>query len=343
MKKYFSSKTNFFIDKINKLKRNKAKDIETIQTFDDSNYRIVYASRVYDEEKIYHLTSQNEFKLISPERNNQNDLEKNKNKRLIIWSLVKESAISSTMHGLPNVFRLENKFLKLMWIVCFLGALIYCIYTIASIIKTFLLFEVLTNQQVSNTSPVDFPAITVCNINPFDRRHAQSYINMVLTNNNLSYVNDITKIDINPKLVSNLIKASIKSDPSLNVTQIQNLGFDLNYMILTCYFNNLPCNSSDFIWRYDYDYTNCFTFNSGYDKYGNKVPIKQSNEAGPDGALKLELFLGDDDYQNQFILNSGAHIVVHNQSLAPIIVSEGVDIATGFQTNIGIRRSFLSK
>jgi len=73
------------------------------------------------------------------------------------------------------------------------------------------------------------------------------------------------------------------------------------------------------------------------------VPIKQSNEAGPVGALKLELFLGDDDYQNQFILNSGAHIVVHNQSLTPIIVSEGIDIATGFQTNIGIKRSFLSK
>jgi len=73
------------------------------------------------------------------------------------------------------------------------------------------------------------------------------------------------------------------------------------------------------------------------------VPNKQSNEAGPVGALKLELFLGDDDYQNQFILNSGAHIVVHNQSLTPIIVSEGIDIATGFQTNIGIKRSFLSK
>ena len=168
---------------------------------------------------------------------------------------------STTAHGIPNIFRLENKLLKLMWTICFIGALAYCVFTIASIIMSFLLFDVLTNQQVTITSPVDFPAITVCNINPFDRRHAQNYINSVLLKNDISYVNDITKININPKLVSNLIKASIKSDRQLNTTDIKNLGFDLDYMILTCYFNNLPCNSSDFIWVYDYDYTSCFTFN----------------------------------------------------------------------------------
>jgi len=268
MKEHFGSKKNFFLDKYNKLTKHKDKNKHITKPFDDSNYRMVYADRIYDE-KNYGVASQNVFKLIPSEShdqngslsNDKNESEKNKSKGWLIWSLVRESAMGSSAHGIPNIFRLENKFLKSMWTICFSGALIYCIYTIASIIKTFLLFEVLTNQQVSNVSPVDFPAITVCNLNPFDRRHAQNYINMVLTNNNISYVNDITKIDINPKLISNLIKASIKSDQFLNVTQIQYLGFDLNYMILTCYYNNIPCNSSDFVWIYDYDYTSCFTFN----------------------------------------------------------------------------------
>ena len=84
-------------------------------------------------------------------------------------------------------------------------------------------------------------------------------------------------------------------------------------------------------------------FNSGYDQAGNKVAVKQVNEAGSDRGLSIELFLGDDVTQSQFVLNSGARVVIHNQSITPIIISEGVDIATGFQTNIGVRRSFLYK
>jgi hypothetical protein len=67
------------------------------------------------------------------------------------------------------------------------------------------------------------------------------------------------------------------------------------------------------------------------------------NEAGSDRGLSLELFLGDDPTQSQFVTNSGARVVIHNQSTTPLINSEGVDISTGFQTNIGVRRSFISK
>ena len=59
--------------------------------------------------------------------------------------------------------------------------------------------------------------------------------------------------------------------------------------------------------------------------------------------FEKDIFLGDDRFQNQFIANSGARVVVHNQSITPILSSEGFDISTGYQTNIGIRRSFLSK
>lgn len=43
------------------------------------------------------------------------------------------------------------------------------------------------------------------------------------------------------------------------------------------------------------------------------------------------------------MLNSGARVVVHNQSVQPIISSEGIDIATGFKTNVAFRSSFLSR
>jgi hypothetical protein len=266
-----------------------------------------------------------------------------KTKFKLIKKELKEWGLNSTAHGISNLCRLENKLIKIIWIICFISSFGYCISTIYNIIDNFLQFDVLINQQVVSESPIEFPAITVCNLNPFDRRNAKNYITNTLAKNNLSYVTDTTKIDINPKLVNSLIKSTIIGDTSLNSTQVRYFGFDINYMLLTCYFNDVPCNSSDFTWRYDYDFTNCFTFNSGFDQNGNKVPVKQINEAGSDRSLKLELFLGDDAAQSQYILNSGARIIVHNQTVSPIISSEGTDISTGFQTNIGVKRSFISK
>ena len=250
---------------------------------------------------------------------------------------------SSTSHGIPNIVRLDNNFLKIIWIICYLASVSYCIYNIFQIIQSYLNLDVIINQHVIYDSPIEFPAVTVCNLNPFDRRNAKEYINMVLSNNNISYVSDVKKIDINPKIVNNLIKSSIQNDFNLTMQQKRKLGFELDYMLLTCFFNDKPCNVSDFIWRYDFDYTNCFTFNSGYDVNGNRVPIKTVSEAGFDMSLKLELFLGDDASQSEFILNSGATVVIHNQSVTPILRSDGNDIATGFQTNFGIKRSFFTK
>ena len=162
--------------------------------------------------------------------------------------------------------------------------------------------------------------------------------------NNISYVSNISLIDINPYLVTSLIKSNIASDyQQYGKDKIKSLGFDLNDMLLKCYFNDEPCNRSDFIWVYDYHFINCYTFNSGYDNDGNKIPLRQVNEAGPDKSLQLELFVGNDQTQSQYILNSGVRVIVHDQDVTPIIISEGINIATGFKTNVDIERSIKNK
>ncbi len=49
------------------------------------------------------------------------------------------------------------------------------------------------------------------------------------------------------------------------------------------------------VYNYDYFYTNCYTWNSGYDKNGNKVELKTISEDGSDRSFKLELFVGRED------------------------------------------------
>jgi hypothetical protein len=101
--------------------------------------------------------------------------------------------------------------------------------------------------------------VTFCNLNPWNHDTAQGFINATLANNNLSYVQNINLIDMNPSLINNLLKSTLYA--GINVTQNQsyNYGYTLDYMFLTCYFNSVPCNKSDFVYRYNYDMLNCFT------------------------------------------------------------------------------------
>jgi hypothetical protein len=248
-----------------------------------------------------------------------------------------------TWGGINNMVRTERTSVFTIWLVLYLSSITYCIYNCTNLTISFFNYDVLINMEFKTEMPTDFPAVTICNLNPIDRKKASTYINQVLNASDLNYVRNTFLIDIDPSTVINLIKSSIISDPNLNYSNRINFGFSLDYMMLTCQFNGYECNKSDFITTYNYDYGNCFTFNSGYDSNGNQIPIKQISEAGSDKSLKIDLFLGDEFIQSEFLLNSGARVIVHNQSVTPIFKSEGRDVASGYLSNIGLTRSFFNK
>jgi len=88
--------------------------------------------------------------------------------------------------------------------------------------------------------------------------------------------------------------SSIFNDTALSDSDKRRFGFEIDYMLLTCFYNDNPCSSKDFTWRFDYNFGNCFTWNSGFDESGNRKPILKMSETGSDRSFKLELFLGDD-------------------------------------------------
>jgi hypothetical protein len=253
----------------------------------------------------------------------------------------------STAHGIPSLSRTDSRIIRILWIVCLIASTTYCFYSIISIIVSYFSYNVLINMQIVDKSNVDFPAVTVCNLNPFDRRYSQDYINKVLAKYNLSssldYYNKVENKELSPSQVLFLLKSNLANEFNLTTEQKRKFGFEIDYMLLTCYYNDIKCNSSDFIWRYDFNYGNCFTFNSGFDQNGRKVPILKINEPGSDRSFKLELFLGDEFKQGIYMDQSGARVVVHNQSITPLMEQEGKDLSTNYQTDIGIYRYFLSK
>lgn len=63
-------------------------------------------------------------------------------------------------------------------------------------------------------------------------------------------------------------------------------------MMISCYFNQKLCNTSDWVWFYDNNLGSCFKFNSLYDENGTTLESKQTNMPGPENGLIMELFVG---------------------------------------------------
>jgi hypothetical protein len=83
-------------------------------------------------------------------------------------------------------------------------------------------------------------------------------------------------------LITTICNAAISVMISKNLTdeQRKQLGHSLDDVMYSCTFNNQPCSSEDFIWKFDRFYGNCYVFNSGYNATGAKVDIKKSLISG---------------------------------------------------------------
>jgi hypothetical protein len=112
------------------------------------------------------------------------------------------------------------------------------------------------------------------------------------------------------------------------------------------YFIDQLCSPSDFVWSFDKNFGNCYTFNSGYNSSGAKVELKKSFIAGPDNALILKMYVNYNENLNLFNSISGskgALIRIGNSSyLTDYRQSDGVSVSSGLVTRLSLYRQFES-
>ena len=123
----------------------------------------------------------------------------------------------------------------------------------------------------------------------------------------------------------------------------------LDSMLISCEFQGNPCTIKDFYHSYSYEYGNCFTFNSqkpnasttqhNYTSYATRKATRPGWQYG----LRLEMYAGDQLFQQQFVYKTGFRLLVHNQSSVPMVDEEGIDIGVGMQTNVAIKRTFVKQ
>ena len=261
--------------------------------------------------------------------------------------------------GLMNIAYTEYWSIRIMWIVVFSALFGYGLYTIVVFIMQYLQYATTIQIRVGTETPVQFPAVTICNLNPFYINDVNEtiYVQNVLINNNMAYAvnassgnnlmsssssNDTTDVLDN---ILEVLQRSITTNLSLTDADRKKFGFQLdNYMLLSCKFNGIDCNEKNFSWFWSYDYGNCYTFNSGKNSLNQTLDVWNVSKSGANYGLKLELFVSDPDLQ-AYSYKTGAFLIVHNKSTnvkARGLLS-GINIRTGYDTYVAVRRQFKNK
>ena len=253
--------------------------------------------------------------------NNSNKEQTNKlhitnNSRTIV-DVLKEDLYNSYSQAIIKIALTPYLSLKLLLAISV--ALSSCLvsYLVISSIITFLSFGVSTTSRTIYENPTLFPKVTICNVNWFTTQFAFNF----------------TKHGTKWSEISNFSEKEQKK-----------LGHNLTEILFDCSFNLNPCFATDFHWSFDADYGNCYTFNSGFDSHKRNVGLKKSNISSPDLGLQLTLYVNIYEpllnNTSGDVYGLGGVIRLGNSSYLTYDSSSDILVASGFQTNIAVRREF---
>ena len=96
-------------------------------------------------------------------------------------------------------------------------------------------------------------------------------------------------------------------------------------------FKHKPCDrSQDFVWYFDFMFSNCWRFNSGKDPSDQSMDLKTLTTSGMMNGLRLDQ-------------TTGAHLILHDGNLESISLYKGVDVATGALTNAAVGKNYINR
>jgi len=124
-------------------------------------------------------------------------------------------------------------------------------------------------------------------------------------------------------------------------------------VLVLCSFNGQPCSPSDFIWKWNPLYGNCYVFNSGFNASGSRVSYKESVLPGALSGLQLVAYVGYNEKLIAFnscafswipFSNSyGLNVLIENNTYLSFDKSNVIALNGGTINFMPIQRRFASK
>ncbi|CAJ0932267.1 unnamed protein product, partial [Mesorhabditis belari] len=276
-------------------------------------------------------------------------------------SVLYDFAVWSTVAAIPHIADAKTRWTRYFWLFVFILMMLIFLGELYAMIRKFLQFptEVDTIIQYSQ---LPFPAVTICNLNPYKYtvvKDTSSYPKFasVLSLTNVavqaiqdnykstcpaSYTGDnwgIAKVCPYPYELETTTKdALIIEMAKLSKDDKEPALYTYDDLVTECSFNSRPCNITAFTSFVDPVYGACYSFNGA----GSSTNATfQSSRAGMKFGLKILMTPtqtqpdGTPDVLPITQL-AGARVSVHEQGAFPSLEGSGISVGVGYLTAISI-------
>ncbi|XP_064629038.1 acid-sensing ion channel 5-like [Lineus longissimus] len=256
------------------------------------------------------------------------------------------------MHGVPRIQMDLHIAKKVIWIIVMVGLLGVAIWQLYSVVEYFTSWPTSTTFEYVYAREKEFPAVTLCNLNPvrnsrttklpdgsaartfFDEQKIKTTGNAgpqqsgtgTFSWDNINFSDQRTDYDAKVLFYQTYM--------ALSDEEKQNVGYSMKEMMLDCAFNGKTCSPINFTRTVHAHFGNCFTFNTP-DENGDVTSV---SAPGPIHGLSLTMLIDQTDYFPTISEAAGLKVLVHHQKQFPFPEDDGMLVAPGSDTQIGVRQ-----
>ncbi|GFT13863.1 acid-sensing ion channel 1C [Nephila pilipes] len=264
----------------------------------------------------------------------------------------KETDINSSVYVASRISNSPIFLIRLFWFLILIACLICSTYRILEFYYLYQQYPIVLSLHVDHKYNLQFPAITICNLNrrktvkiPVSPGGPPIEINLpigtpLLLSERSSLISckkrENSKSDHKRRNFKKL--EFLKRHYGMDKTQISKLGHNISDMLEECSMNGKSCSALHLNQFVSFRFGNCFTFNK---KIQGKEP-ESISEVGAGSGLILKLNLETDKYAS-ITHTKGAVITIHNPEEIPNPEENGFIVSPGYETSISLRQSVVHR
>ncbi|XP_066273698.1 acid-sensing ion channel 5-like isoform X2 [Branchiostoma lanceolatum] len=241
-----------------------------------------------------------------------------------------EFASGTTMHGLGKIADAPNIPARLMWTVFFLIAFGYAAYLITQTFISYFNWETITDVKLEFSESLEFPAVTLCNFNKFEKRSEVSQ-----NFDAIDYLYPIIGNAFLPDTGGDIPQAYNETPYSLNLMSITDFtGFRLDAdSLMDCTWKGERCYAENFTQVYT-TFGNCYIFNAD----SGQSLVQTIPGAG--NGLHIVVDVKKDKYTEDLDAGGnsdvGLKLHVHPKYEPPELETQGIAVGPGNHAYVGI-------
>ncbi|XP_043538351.1 amiloride-sensitive sodium channel subunit alpha-like isoform X3 [Chiloscyllium plagiosum] len=236
---------------------------------------------------------------------------------------------TTTIHGAVRLICTEGNRMKTgLWAAILALTLGAMYWQFGLICRQYLQFPVQISLSI-HSGKIEFPAVTICTLNPYRYKECNSTGGDCFYNWHSSGV-DALREWYTFHYVNLMARISLDAAPSDEAR--------MGEFVQDCRFNGFACRESFDTSFHHPIYGNCYTFN------GINSSIQwESSQAGKDHGLSLVLRIEQNDSIPFLSTAAGARMMVHARGRSPFMEDGGFDVRPGLETSISMRKEVVSR